>query len=111
MGRFKMKSLGRRAKKDREKCQEEELTKGETTEDSWKLVDYPTSLSESGQTQKYTKFSVRKNSTAISVWFGCFVEFGWAKISSKFFSTVLTLNRWISKICPSSIIIPYSRQL
>ena len=47
MGRFKMKSLGRRAKKDREKCQED-LTKGETTEDSWKLVDYPTSLSESG---------------------------------------------------------------
>ena len=35
MGRFKMKSLGRRARKDREKCQEE-LTKGETTEDSWK---------------------------------------------------------------------------
>ena len=49
MGRFKIRSLSKSPRPRRNTDTEERVR--ETTEDSWKLVDYPTAMSESGEKQ------------------------------------------------------------
>ena len=49
MGRFKIRSLSKSPRPRRNTDTEERVR--ETTEDSWKLVDYPTAMSESGERQ------------------------------------------------------------
>jgi hypothetical protein len=49
MGRFKIRSLGRSPRAERsDEVTNQEPVRRETTEDSWKLLDYPTTTSDSG---------------------------------------------------------------
>ena len=56
MGRFKIRSLSKSPRPRRNTDNEERPR--ETTEDSWKLVDYPAAMSESGEGQAGKKTSL-----------------------------------------------------